>query len=382
MTTVLSRLSKSDPDPNRGSGIAVRPLHVRLAATTNRALFVLFVAVFFVLLISCSNVANLMLARGAGRGRELAVRTALGAGRGRLARQVLTESAVIALISGIAGTTLAAVALHSLIALAPGDIPRIGEARLDAGVLAFAAALSLLAALTFGSAPAWKLSDGNPAEFLRTGLAQETPSGLRTRSALVITEFALAVVLLTGAGLLVRSFLAAGHVDPGFQPQRALTMNVSIPGASTNSRNAFYDAELERVKSLPGVESAGEVDALFELEGVSNLGLRAIEGRTPEPRERWTPLSWVAVRGEYFQAMGRPLLKGRYFGPEDGPYSNLVAIIDESMAKRYWPNEDPLGKRVDWNEAQFRTCLNPQRKPLMVNGHHIWLYGRLPIDKS
>jgi putative ABC transport system permease protein len=351
MTTVLSRLSKSDPDPNRGSGLAVFPLHVTLAATTKRALVVLFVAVFFVLLISCSNVANLMLARSAVRERELAVRTALGAGRGRLARQVLTESALIALISGIAGVTLASVALHYLIAVAPGDIPRIGEARLDAGVLAFAAALSLLAALTFGSAPAWKISDRNPSESLRSGIGQ-AHSGLRTRSVLVISEFALALVLLAGTGLLVRSFLAARGVDPGFQPQRALTMSVSLPGASTNSRNAFYDAELERAKSLPAVEWAGEVDALFELEGVSNLGLRAIEDRTPEPRESWTPLSWVAVRGDYFKAMGTPLLRGRYFGPEDSPYSSLVAIIDESMAKRYWPNEDPLGKRFKGQDAR------------------------------
>jgi predicted permease len=344
MTTIFSRLSESDPDPNRGSGIAVRPLHVSLAATTKRELLVFFVAVFFVLLISCSNVANLMLARGAGRGRELAVRTALGASRVRLARQVLTESALIALISGIAGVTLASVVLHYLIALAPGDIPRIGEARLDAGVLAFATALALLAALTFGSAPAWKFSNP-PSESLKSGIGSSAYLSLRTRSALVISEFALALVLLAGTGLLIRSFLAAHDVDPGFQPQRALTMKISLPGASMKSRNAFYDAELERVKSLPGIQTAGEVDALFELEGVSNLGLRAIEGRTPEPRERWMPLSWVAVRGDYFPAMGTPLLRGRYFGPEDGPGSTLVAIIDESMAKRYWPNEDPLGKR-------------------------------------
>jgi predicted permease len=345
MTTWFSRLFKSDPDPNRGSGIAVRPLHVTLAAGTKRALLVLLVAVFFVLLISCSNVANLMLARGVARRRELAVRNALGAGRGRLARQVLTESAFLALISGTAGITFAYVALHYLMAVAPGDIPRIEEARLDAGVLSFAVALSLLAALIFGSASALRLSDGNLSKHLRSGIGRETGSGVRTRSALVISEFALALVLLAGTGLLVRSFLAAHHVDPGFQPKRALTMSVSVPGASTNSRNAFYDAELERVQSLAGVESAGEVDSLFELEGVSNLGLRAIEDRTAEPRERWTPLSWVAVRGDYFQAMGTPLLRGRYFEPEDGPHSGLVAIIDESMAKRYWPDEDPLGKR-------------------------------------
>jgi putative ABC transport system permease protein len=333
------------PTQNRGSGITVRPLHVTLAASTHRALLILFVAVFFVLLISCSNVANLLLARSATRERELAVRTALGAGRGRLARQVLTESAFIALISGIAGVTLASVALHYLVTLAPADIPRIDEARLDAGVLAFAAVISVLAALIFGSAPAFRCSDGNPAESLKSGIGPVAHSGARTRSALVITEFALAFVLLAGTGLLVRSFLAARDVDPGFEPQRALTMSISLPAASSNSRNLFYDAELERVKSLPGVESAGEVDALFELDGISNLGLRAIEGRTPEPRERWTPLSWVAVRGDYFQAMGTPLLRGRYFGPEGGPNSSLIAILDESMAKRYWPNEDPIGKR-------------------------------------
>jgi predicted permease len=200
MTTIFLQLSKSDPDPNRGSGITVRPLHVTLAASTQRTLLLLFVAVFFVLLISCSNVANLMLARGARRERELAMRAALGAGRGRLARQVLTESAFIALISGIAGVTLASVALHYLIAAAPGDIPRIDEARLDAVVLAFAAAMSVLAALIFGSAPAWKFSNSNPSESLKSGIGRAAHSGLRTNSALVIAEFALAFVLLAGTG--------------------------------------------------------------------------------------------------------------------------------------------------------------------------------------
>jgi predicted permease len=165
-------------------------------------------------------------------------------------------------------------------------------------------------------------------------------------------QFALAMVLLAGTGLLVRSFLAARHVDPGFQPQRAITMSITLPEKSTGSRSAFYDAELERVKSLPGVESAGEVDTLFQLGDVSDLGLRAIEGRSPEPRERWTPLSWAAVRGDYFQAMGTPLLRGRYFGPEDSSHSSLVAIIDESMANRYWPHQNPLGKRFKGQDAR------------------------------
>jgi putative ABC transport system permease protein len=343
MATIFSRLSQSDPDPNRGLAIAVRPLEVELTANNRRALVVLWVAVFFVLLISSSNVANLMLARAAVREREVAVRTALGASRARLARQVLTESTLIALISGIAGVGLASLGLNSLIALAPAGIPRLDEAGLNAGVLAFASAVSLLSALTFGSAPAWKFSRANPAESLRSGTLSVAPL-VRARSALVIMEFALALVLLAGTGLLLRSFLRARNVDPGFAPQRALVMRVSLPAASIEPRNAFYDAALERVRALPGVESAGAVDSLFELEEVSDLGLRAIEGRTPEPRERWTPLSWVTVRGDYFQAMGTPLVRGRYFGPEDGVRSSLAAIIDESLAKRYWGDEDPMGK--------------------------------------
>ncbi|MBO0910763.1 MAG: ABC transporter permease [Acidobacteria bacterium] len=344
MAQVFSRLSQSDPDPNRGAAIAVRPLEVEMAGNDRRALLVLFVAVFFVLLISSGNVANLMLARAAVREREIALRTALGAGRGRLARQVLTESALIASISGIAGVVLASLGLRYLIALTPAGIPRMDEAGLNAGVLAFAAAASLLSTLTFGCAPAWKFSRANPSRSLSSGTPR-APLGMRTRSALVITEFALALVLLASTGLLIRSFLRARSVDPGFEPRRALVMRASVARASTEPRNVFYDAVLERARALPGVESAGEVDALFELGEVRNLGLRAIDGRAPEPGERWTPLSWVAVRGDYFQAMGTPLLKGRYFGPEDGPRSSLVAIIDESMAKRYWANEDPIGKR-------------------------------------
>jgi len=352
LNTIFSRLSQADPDPNRGSGITVAPLRVVLNGSTRLALIVLFVAVLFVLLISCSNVANLVLARSASREREIAVRTALGAGRSRLARQLLTESAVIALFSGIAGLVLASVSLHALISFAPPGIPRMDEARLDAGVLAFTVAVSLLAAIAFGFAPAWKLSRKDPHESLRTGIDLEKHSRIGTRSALVVTQFALAVVLLAGAGLLVRSFLALRAVDPGFQPQHVLTMKVSLASGTPDSRNAYYDAVVERVRVLPGFQAVGEVDTLFELGSMSNLGLRAIEGRTPEPRERWAPLSWVSVRGNYFRAMGTPLLRGRYFDATDGSHSAVVAIVDESMARRYWPKEDPIGKRFKGQDAR------------------------------
>ncbi|HXW92747.1 MAG TPA: ABC transporter permease [Terriglobales bacterium] len=352
LSTIFSQLSQADADPNRGPGITVAPLRVTLKGNTRVALLVFFIAVVFVLLISCSNVANLVLARNASRGREIAIRAALGAGRGHLLRQLLTESAVLGLLAGTAGLLLASASVRTLISFAPPGIDRIEETRVDGGVLTFTAAVSLLAAMAFGLAPAWKLSRNRSLESLRSGIAWVGYSLRGIRSALVVTEFALAVVLLAGAGLLVRSFLALRAVAPGFEPHDVLTMNVELPSATGQANHAFYDAVLERVRELPGVQAVGEVGTLFELWNINNLGLRALEGRTPEPRERWTPLVWVSVRGDYFQAMGAPLLRGRYFTLADGPHSSLVAIIDESMVRRYWPKEDPVGKHFKGQDTR------------------------------
>jgi predicted permease len=352
LSAIFSRLSQADPDPNRGPGITLAPLRVTLMGNTRLALLVLFIAVLLVLLISSSNVANLLLARNASREREFSVRAALGAGRSRLVRQLLTESAVITVLAATAGLLLASASLHGLISFAPPGIDRIEETRVDGGVLTFTAAVSLLSAIAFGLAPACKLSRNRPAESLRTSIARVGHSLRGTRFALVVTEFALAVVLLAGAGLLVRSFLALRAVDPGFEPQHVLTMNVELPSAPPDANHAFYDRVLERVRELPGAQAAGEVDELFELGNIDNLGLRALEGRTPEPRERWTPLVWVSVGGDYFQAMGAPLLRGRYFTLADGPHSSLVAIIDESMVRRYWPNEDPVGRHFKGQDTR------------------------------
>ncbi len=345
MNTIFRRINRADPDGNRGVGINVVPLRVNLSGNTRLAFVVLFSAVSFVLLIACSNVANLMLTRGAVREREMAIRAALGAGRGRLVRQLLTESALLALVSGCLSLILASTGVRALLALAPADIPRLEEASLDAGVLAFTLGISLFAAVLFGLAPAWKISQ--MVDSLNS--ASRGPSGTvelkRTRGLLVVTEFALAVVLLTGAGLLVRSFLALQAVDPGFQPEHVLTMNITLSAAAPEARNASYSSVLERVRGIPGVQAAGAIDWLFELGTLDNHGLRAIEGRAPEPREKWTALIWEDISGDYFQAIGTSLLRGRYFSEQDGPDSPLVAIIDESMARRYWPGEDPIGKR-------------------------------------
>jgi predicted permease len=358
MTAVFTRTQRADPDKNRGTGIDVVPLRINLSGNTRRALTVLFGAVFFVLLIACCNVANLVLERGAGRDREMAVRTALGAERRRLIRQLLTENAVMAIFSGILGLFLASVGVRALVALGPPDIPRLNEAGLDIGVLAFTLGISLFAAVLFGLAPALKMWQNGPNESLKSGCRAASGSVdlRRTRGVLVIAELALAVILLTGAGLLVRSFLATEAVNPGFRPEHVLTMQVTWPtGTSDVIRSGLYKRVLENVRSLPGVQAAGGISDLFEMGPPMILGLRSIEGRAPEPREKWTPLIWKSVSGECFRALGTPLLRGRYFADEDGPNSPLVAIIDQATARRYWPGEDPIGEHFKGQDPRGRN---------------------------
>jgi len=348
MSAINTRLHREAPDPNRLSNIQVQALRVELSDNTRLAICVLFAAVCCVLLIACSNVANLALARAVGREREMAVRTALGAGRGRLIRQLFTESAVLALFSGCLGLILAALGIRALVAYAPADIYRLDQAGIDAGVLGFVVAVSLLAAILFGLAPAWTISRGDPNESLKSGTRGATADiGLtRTRGLLVVLEFALSVVLLTGAGLLVRSFLAVESVDPGFRPEHVLTMNIAQPAGASEARRRELDEEtMARVRAIPGIQAAGAIDGLFQRQP-EDFGVRAVEGRAPDSKVSWAPLTWERIRGDYFQAMGARLMRGRLFTERDGPESPLVAIVDESMARRYWPGEDPMGKRI------------------------------------
>jgi len=355
LDTIFARIRQADDDPNRGVGVNLLPLRVTLGGNTRLALIVLFTAVGSVLLIACSNVANLLLARGASREREIAVRAALGANRSRLVRQLFTESVLLASLSGCLGLMLVPLGVRSLVALAPADIPRLQEAGVDGGVLAFTLGISFIAAVLFGLLPAWKISGTiGPLNSLGKGIAASVVLK-RTHGFLVVAEFAVATVLLTGAGLLVRSFLAVEAVDPGFQPEQILTMNISVPGATPERTNDVYSTVLEHVRALPGIQAVGAVDSLFDLGKINNLGLRSIERHTPEPKEHWTPLRWAAVRGDYFQAMGVQLLRGRYFTAQDGPNSPLVAIIDQSMARRYWPNEDAIGKRFKGQDPRGKS---------------------------
>jgi putative ABC transport system permease protein len=354
---INARLEQAAPDRNRALTVYVAPLRVNLSGDTRLAFYVLFGAVSFVLLIACSNVANLVLARGAARGREMALRTALGCGRARLVRQLLTESSVLALLSGGIGLALAACGIRALIAFGPPDIPRLGEATLDPGVLSFTLAVSMLSAIVFGLVPALKISRCDPQESLKSG-ARGVSGGAgltRTRGLLVVAEFALAVILLTGAGLLTRSFLAVQAIDPGFRPEHLLMMRVTLPAGTTAARRSALDEmTLERVRSIPGVRAVGAIDSLFDRQP-GDFGLRAVDGHPPEPRAQWTPLDWTTIRGNYFEAMGARLSMGRFFSDNDGPNSPLVAIVDETMARRYWRGENPIGKRFKGFDARGRS---------------------------
>jgi putative ABC transport system permease protein len=347
ISTIYARLRQQDPDENRGVGIELVPLRVHLGGHTRLALYLLFGAVCFVLLIACSNVANLLLARGTVRAREIAVRSALGASRGRLVRQLFGEAIVLTLLGGSVGLAVASGGVRALVALAPSGIPRMAQVGINGVVLAFTLVTSLAAAVLIGLAPAWKISHRGPEESLKfvTQGAAGSIGWRRMLGTLVVAEFALAVLLLAGAGLTLRSLLDALSVKPGFNPANLLTMSISPSAKTPQGRNALYDEVLTRVRALPGVQAAGEVSELFELGPTNPLSLREVEGRFPEPKDRWTPLNWVSVRGDFFQAMGTPLLRGRYFSTTDGPNSPLVAIIDESMARRFWPGEDPIGQR-------------------------------------
>jgi predicted permease len=348
INTISARLELADHDPNRGE-VRARPLRASVSGNTKLVLFVLSGAVFFVLLIACINVANLVLARGATREREMAIRTALGAGRGRLVRQLFMESGLLAVTSACFGVGLASLGVRVLATFGPKDIPRLEEAGMDIRVLGFTLAVSLFAAILFGLIPAWKLSRSGPSESLKSGVHVMSSSMAlkKTHGELVVMEFALAVVLLIGTGLLVHSFLALEAVDPGFEPEHVFTMKITAPsGRPEPQTRSLYQSALERVRALPEVKAAGGVNGLFDIGPPFLLGLRAIERRAPEAKEKWTPLIWDTVSGDYFVAMGIPLLRGRHFSDQDASNSPLVAIIDENMARRYWPGENPVGQRI------------------------------------
>jgi putative ABC transport system permease protein len=348
---ITNRLAREYPQTNTDVGVQVVPLREQMVGKIRFALLVLFGAVGLVLLIACANVANLLLVRGAARTREFAIRTALGAGRGRLVRQLLIESSCLALLSGIVGVLIARWGVDAVLALSPGKLPRIDQVRLDGSVLIFALGLSILTALIFGLFPALHFSSPNLQGFLKEGARSGTP-GLarhRFRRFLIVSEVALALMLLIGAGLLGRSFLRLLAVDPGFSTDNALTLEVHVWGKARTpeQRATFFDQSLSRIAALPGVRAAGAVSALpFHDNSIDIKSVFLPIGQTASlPGQEKTAYASVATT-DYFKVLGIPLRSGRWFTSFDNQSSAPVVLLGETMARRYWPGEDPIGKKV------------------------------------
>ena len=340
------------PGENTGDRIAqIIRLKELLVANIRQSLLVFAGSVGFVLLIACANVANLFLARAAGRGQEMALRNALGAGRWPLMRQLLTESTMVSLAGGAAGIFLAFWGVPALIALAPaGKIPRMEMIRIDGSVLAFTFGLSVITGVVFGLAPALQATRRDVRESLNQGGRSSTGRHEGVRSALAISEIALALVLLTGAGLMLKSFLRLRAVNPGFQPENVMTMTVDLPDSAYRTApqiQAFHMRTLAKLSSLPGVLAAGAVN-LRPLGDVLIRGDFQVEGGQPLPPGYMVDKPCVSPG--YFRAMGIRLLRGREFTEGDNATAPRVVIVSQSVARSLWPGRDPLGKRISMED--------------------------------
>jgi len=332
-----------------GYGSNLVPLHDQETGTVRTALLVLLGAVAFVLLIACANVANLLLSRAALREREVAIRVALGAGRSRIIRQVLTESALLSLAGGAAGLLLALWGLKVLIALSPANIPRLDQTGIDGKVLAFTIAVSLITGLIFGIAPALQSSRSDPNESLKEGARGSTGGvgGRRVRNLLVVAEIALSLILLIGAGLLIKSFVRLQQFEFGFNPDNLLTMRVQLPGSKYREGKQvvdFYQRLLERMEAVPGVQSVGAISTVFITDTPNSTNF-SIEGRPVPVGAEQIEVPLDSISPSYFRVMGIPLLRGREFDNRDVEGSTPVVIINDTFAQRFFPGEDPIGKR-------------------------------------
>ena len=349
MKTIAQRLGEQYPDSSANESAEAIQLHELIVGPVRPMLFTLMAAVAVVILIACANVANLLLVRASVREKEIAIRTALGAGRQRLVVQMLTESLVLAAVGGGLGILLAWLAIGPIQTLGVGSVPRVLDVALDRTVLSFAVLVSMATGLLFGLAPAWQASRGGVGTVLKEGGRSSTSSGGRwVRSGLLVGEVALSLVLLVGASLLLRSFAKITGVDPGFRPDGVLAFRVALPPTSypgPQNRISFYDRLIERLETSPGIESAGMVQTP-PLRGSYTLSFD-IQGR-PDARPGEEPsANHRVVSPHYFKTLGIPLLKGRLFNEHDTDTSSKVALIDDAFVRRHFPNEDPIGRGID-----------------------------------
>ncbi|HEV2498548.1 MAG TPA: ABC transporter permease [Terriglobia bacterium] len=362
MATVSHNLARQYPHDDTGVNAKVLNLHDQFVKTVRPALLVLFAAVGFLLLIACANIANLLLAKAIVRRREIAIRLAVGSGRGRLVRQLLTESVLLFLLGGVAGLIVGWAALRVLLYAAPaGYVPGMVHVRLGAGVFAFTFLAAFLTGIFAGLVPAIQTSKPDLHNALKEGGRALSVAHRRSRGVLTAAEIALAMVMLIGAGLAIKSLVRLLGVEPGFDAHNVLKARIALPDVrypKDPQITAFYRQLLDRVRALPGVVSASVAEQL-PLQGGSN-GVVYIEGQ-PLPKDMWSsPLvEWCTVMPDYFRTLRIPLLRGRDFSAQDGPKSPEVAIINQTMAHRFWPNQNAVGKRVahDYQKPTWITVV-------------------------
>ena len=363
LSTIAARLEKQYPDTNTAFGALVKPLREDLVGDVRAALYVLFGAVVCVLLIANANVANLLLARASVRGKEIALRAALGASRSRIVRQLLTESVLLSALGGLGGLLLAQWGTDALIKTVPQNIPRIGDIQLDAPVLAFTILVSLATGIIFGLVPAWQASHVDLNSALKTGTRGGSESGHkgRFRNGLVMAEVALALVLLISAGLLIQSFARLGQVQTGLQPDRLLTARIGLPGSAyPKSENiiAFFDKLMPKIRALPEVESVSTIMPLPLSSSNMVTDFDIVEHSLPEGQR---PAAPARVAGtDYFKTVGIPVRQGRAFDEHDTFNSAPVVIVNELFASKYFPGQNALGKRIT---PGFAVDGGPDDKP-------------------
>jgi putative ABC transport system permease protein len=360
MERVAASVERIRPVKNRGIRAGVVPLAREIYGDTGPALRYLFGAVAFVLLVACANVANLLLARATVRRREIAVRAALGASRGAIVRQLLTESALLSLAGTAIGVPLAVLAVRLLLPGIPASVPRLERVSLDVPIVAFELAAAGAAVFLAGLAPAFRLSSAGPEAALReeSGRSSETRGGSRLRSVLVASEVALSMTLLASAGLMVESYRRLAALEPGFDPRNVVTARINLSGTKypdVPARTAFYKRMLDRLGAMPGVESAGLVLLRPLVDPVGWDYSFTVEGQTAEEQSRNPASNYEAASASYFDTLRIPLKRGRLFDGRDGEGSPRVVIVSDSMARRYWPGRDPIGGRLKFGRFADAT---------------------------
>ncbi|MCW5969720.1 MAG: ABC transporter permease [Blastocatellales bacterium] len=351
MAVIDRRLAEAHPALNRTRQTVLFPLQDRLVSASRDALWILFGAVGCVLLVACANFANLLLARAASREQELTIRAALGAGRARIMRQLLTESVTIALLGGAAGLVLALWGLDLLVALKPQNLPRFDEISIDGRVLAFTFAVAIATGLIFGLIPAWQSTRMDVTGALKEGGRSSTAGTgrRRLRSALVVIELALAVVLLAGAGLLIRSLWELRRIAPGFDPANVVSMRIELPESRYGEiprQTEYRERVIAAINTLPGVEAAMISEVPLSGNWLDHDFI--IDGRPPMEPGTEPSLQSRSVMGDYLKVMRIPLLAGRDLTPDDRAGRPMVGVVNEAMVREHFPNEDPIGKRVRW----------------------------------